>query len=233
METGDPGIAAKAFKFMGVDLDQARSAVEKIIGNGSDVVMEEPPLTAGAKRLLESARKEALKLNPDCHGFSYIGTEHLLLALINEKHNDDTGRDIAHEVLVNLSINLAKLKEHILSLEPDARLISGFVAANVITFAKEESQKLGHNCLRPEVILLGLIQRQDSLAGRVLKLMSVDLARARTEVENIIGRGNDSMAEEISFSPETRVLLELAREEAKELGHGYLGTEHVLLAPHQ
>ncbi|MBX9690827.1 MAG: hypothetical protein K2Z81_00475, partial [Cyanobacteria bacterium] len=127
-------------------------------------------------------------------------------------------------------VDLKKLKEEVLRREPDARLLAGFVAGDVISMAKREARLQGHDAIGPEHLLLGLIGHSDGIAGRTMRLMAVDLDNARLAVEKLVERGSISAAEELSFTPETRRLVSLARDEAKHLGHGYLGTEHFMLA---
>jgi len=88
---------------------------------------------------------------------------------------------------------------------------------------------LGHNFVGTEQILLGLIGEGTGVAAKVLKSMGVNLKDARVEVEKIIGRGSGFVAVEIPFTPRAKRVLELSLEEARQLGHNYIGTEHLLL----
>jgi ATP-dependent Clp protease ATP-binding subunit ClpC len=99
----------------------------------------------------------------------------------------------------------------------------------VIILAQEEARRLGHNFVGTEQILLGLIGEGTGVAAKVLKSMSVNLKDARVEVEKIIGRGSGFVAVEIPFTPRAKRVLELSLEEARQLGHNYIGTEHLLL----
>ena len=102
-------------------------------------------------------------------------------------------------------------------------------AIKVIMLAQEEARRLGHNFVGTEQILLGLMGEGRGIASRVLKDMGVKLQHVRREVENIIGRGSGFVAVEIPFTPRTKRMLELSLEEARQLGHNYIGTEHILL----
>jgi ATP-dependent Clp protease ATP-binding subunit ClpC len=102
-------------------------------------------------------------------------------------------------------------------------------AIKVIMLAQEEARRLGHNFVGTEQILLGLIGEGTGVAAKVLKSMGVNLKDARTEVEKIIGRGSGFVAVEIPFTPRAKRVLELSLEEARQLGHNYIGTEHLLL----
>jgi len=95
--------------------------------------------------------------------------------------------------------------------------------------AQEEARRLGHNFVGTEQILLGLIGEGTGIAAKVLKSMGVNLKDARVEVEKIIGRGSGFVAVEIPFTPRAKRVLELSLEEARQLGHNYIGTEHLLL----
>ncbi|MGD1903887.1 MAG: ATP-dependent Clp protease ATP-binding subunit [Geitlerinemataceae cyanobacterium] len=102
-------------------------------------------------------------------------------------------------------------------------------AIKVIMLAQEEARRLGHNFVGTEQILLGLIGEGTGVAAKVLKSMGVSLKDARIEVEKIIGRGSGFVAVEIPFTPRAKRVLELSLEEARQLGHNYIGTEHLLL----
>ena len=102
-------------------------------------------------------------------------------------------------------------------------------AIKVIMLAQEEARRLGHNFVGTEQILLGLIGEGTGVAAKVLKSMGVNLKDSRVEVEKIIGRGSGFVAVEIPFTPRAKRVLELSLEEARQLGHNYIGTEHLLL----
>nr|ARW63808.1 Clp protease ATP binding subunit [Chondria sp. (in: red algae)] len=102
-------------------------------------------------------------------------------------------------------------------------------AIKVIMLAQEEARRLGHNFVGTEQILLGLIGEGTGIAAQVLKSMNVNLKDARIEVEKIIGRGSGFVAVEIPFTPRAKRVLELSLEEARQLGHNYIGTEHLLM----
>ena len=95
--------------------------------------------------------------------------------------------------------------------------------------AQEEARRLGHNFVGTEQILLGLVGEGTGIAAKALKQLGVNLKDARIEVEKIIGRGSGFVAVEIPFTPRAKRILELAWDEARQLGHNYIGTEHLLL----
>jgi ATP-dependent Clp protease ATP-binding subunit ClpC len=102
-------------------------------------------------------------------------------------------------------------------------------AIKVIMLAQEEARRLGHNFVSTEQILLGLIGEGSGVGPKILKSMGIKLKEARIEVEKIIGRGSGFVAVEIPFTPRAKRCLELSLEEARQLGHNYIGTEHLLL----
>jgi ATP-dependent Clp protease ATP-binding subunit ClpC len=102
-------------------------------------------------------------------------------------------------------------------------------AIKVIMLAQEEARRLGHNFVGTEQILLGLIGEGTGIGAKTLKGMGVNLKEARAEVEKIIGRGSGFVAVEIPFTPRAKRVLELSWDEARQLGHNYIGTEHLLL----
>ncbi len=102
-------------------------------------------------------------------------------------------------------------------------------AIKVVMLAQEEARRLGHNFLGTEQILLGLIGEGTGIAAKTLKSMGVNLKDARVEVEKIIGRGSGYVAVEIPWTPRGKRVIELSWGEARQLGHNYIGTEHLLL----
>ncbi|XP_028765234.1 chaperone protein ClpC, chloroplastic-like [Neltuma alba] len=102
-------------------------------------------------------------------------------------------------------------------------------AIRVITLSQEEARRLGHNFVGTEQILLGLISEGTGIAAHALKSNGINLEDARKEVEKIIGKGSGFAAVEIPFTRQAKHVLELSNEEAKNLGHDYIGSEHLLL----
>lgn len=102
-------------------------------------------------------------------------------------------------------------------------------ARKVLALAQEEATRLNHNYMGTEHLLLGLIREGDGIAAKALASMNVDLERARSEVESIIGRGDRMVVGEIGLTPRAKKVIELAVQEARRLKHRYIGTEHLLL----
>jgi ATP-dependent Clp protease ATP-binding subunit ClpC len=100
----------------------------------------------------------------------------------------------------------------------------------VFLLAQEEAKSFNHNVIGTEHILLGLVREGGGIAAKVLISMGVDLNRIRMEIEKLIGRGNAQLvSQSISYTPRVKKVIELAIEEGQNLGHNYVGTEHLLL----
>lgn len=102
-------------------------------------------------------------------------------------------------------------------------------ARRVVVLAQEEARELKHNYIGTEHILLGLIQEGEGVAAKALESMGISLDGVRTEVVDIIGSGTQPPSGYIPFTPRAKKVLELALREALQLGHKYIGTEHILL----
>ena len=102
-------------------------------------------------------------------------------------------------------------------------------ARRVVVLAQEEARALNHNYIGTEHILLGLIQEGEGVAAKALESMGISLDAVRTEVKEIIGSGGNPPSGYIPFTPRAKKVLELALREALQLGHKYIGTEHILL----
>jgi ATP-dependent Clp protease ATP-binding subunit ClpA len=236
------GVAAQVLESMGVSLDQARTTIVSIIGRGDRIVLGEIGLTPRAKKAIELAGDEARRL-----GHHYIGTEHLLLGLLRE------GEGIAAAVLENAGINLEKGRTATIQLlsqntvssggpdkpspTPDTARLRGrdrfdkFTerARRVLSLAQEEAQHFQHNYIGTEHLLLALIREDGGIAAKVLNSMNVSLDQARSTLEFIIGYGEHIVHGEIGLTPRAKRVIEFAVDEARRLGHHYIGTEHLLL----
>src|SRR6202043_1888124 len=103
-------------------------------------------------------------------------------------------------------------------------------ARRVVVFAQEEARSLNHNWIGTEHLLLAVIREGQGVGARALESMQVSLDAARQQVESIIGRGQDPVGDgHIPFTPRAKKVLELSLREALQLGHNYIGTEHILL----
>ncbi len=102
-------------------------------------------------------------------------------------------------------------------------------AQQVLVLAQEEAKRLNHNFIGTEHLLLGLVREGSGIASRVLQNMAVDLNRVRQEVERITPKGDKIIQQGISYTPRAKRVVELAIEESQNLGHNYVGTEHLML----
>lgn len=102
-------------------------------------------------------------------------------------------------------------------------------ARKSIVLAQEEAQRLGNNYIGTEHLLLGIISEGESVAAKVLENLDIKLKRVRAEVEAIVGKGSKPTNQEMVFTPRAKRVIELAFEEARNLSHNYIGTEHLLL----
>jgi excisionase family DNA binding protein len=102
-------------------------------------------------------------------------------------------------------------------------------AARVMALAHEEAQRLSHDYIGTEHLLLGLIAEGEGVAGKVLSNFGIDVTKVRSAVEGIIGRGNNQTRGEAHLTPRAKKVIELAVDEARRLGHHFVGTEHLLL----
>jgi ATP-dependent Clp protease ATP-binding subunit ClpA len=102
-------------------------------------------------------------------------------------------------------------------------------ARRVVVLAQEESRLLDHNFIGTEHLLLGLVEEGEGVAAQALVALDIRLEAVRAQVEEIIGRGDSTPSGHIPFTPRAKKVLELALREALQLGHNYIGTEHILL----
>jgi ATP-dependent Clp protease ATP-binding subunit ClpA len=294
------GISAKVLSNLGVDLNKVRRAVEHIIGRGDRIVLGEIGLTPRAKKVIELAVDEALRLN-----HHYIGTEHLLLGLVRE------GEGIAAGVLESPGVNLEKVRTHtiqVLSLsgasqkmkEPQLELVPqlmiellkeaqnmlasvmqekeqvlklkeferaaelgkreknlrdsitkletfwhlqpGFSQKHytqseleivdddtldiftvqllrVLSRSQEESQQFQHNYIGTEHLLLALLHENKGVAVEVLGNLEIDTNEVRETIEAIIDNGDRILLDEMGFTPRSKKVIELAKDEAQSMKH--------------
>jgi ATP-dependent Clp protease ATP-binding subunit ClpA len=102
-------------------------------------------------------------------------------------------------------------------------------ARRVVVLSQEEARLLNHDYIGTEHILLGLIHEGDGVAAKALESLGIGLEAVRHQVEEIIGQGGSPPGEQIPFTPRAKKVLELSLREAIQLGHNYIGTEHILL----
>ena len=102
-------------------------------------------------------------------------------------------------------------------------------ARRVVVLAQEEARLLNHSYIGTEHILLGLIHEGEGVAAKALESLGISLEAVRRQVEEIVGQGHAAPTGHIPFTPRSKKVLELSLREALQLGHNYIGTEHILL----
>jgi ATP-dependent Clp protease ATP-binding subunit ClpC len=102
-------------------------------------------------------------------------------------------------------------------------------ARRVVVLAQEEARMLNHSSIGTEHVLLGLIHEGEGVAARALEALGISLGDVRSEIEEIVGQGQTLPYSHIPFTPRAKKVLELSLREALQLGHNYIGTEHILL----
>lgn len=103
-------------------------------------------------------------------------------------------------------------------------------AQKALLYAQEEARNMGHNYVGTEHLLLGLLREKDGAAAKVLTDMGMDLDKMRNYIVQLVGKGNYNFNEGFGYTPRTKRVMELSFYEARNLGHNYVGTEHLLLA---
>lgn len=230
------GVAANVLRNLGVDRDQIRLEVEKVIQALRDQLdtgdLHRPP---GAKKAIEYAMEEARHLH-----HNYVGTEHLLLGLIREQEG------VAARVLMNLGLELGDVREEVLNLlghgiaraeaqaPKPAELPSEMTARvrQVLRVAQEEAERLNVGFVGTEHLLLGLVRDEACVAVQILRLAGGTQDLIRAEIERVVGadptKGSPPRNGAVPYSEAFNRVLTLAEQEARDGEH--LGTEHLLFA---
>jgi ATP-dependent Clp protease ATP-binding subunit ClpA len=244
------GVAARVLDSLGVELSKVRQAIEFTIGRGDATTSpSEITLAPPMKKAVELAIDEARKL-----GHSHVGTEHLLLGIVRQSESiaarvlGGLGVDlekVRHHVIATLgqphrevgasapeSVPPRVFSTHPQSTGQFTGPFDRFTdrAKRVLALAQDEAMRFRHNYIGTEHLLLGLIREEEGVAARALQTLGAELSKARTAVGFIIGQGEAvTTPSEITLSPRTKKVIELAIDEARKLGHGRVGTEHLLL----
>jgi hypothetical protein len=238
------GTAVTALTNMGLNLENVRAEIEKQVGTGPDQKMiGNIPYTPRVKKVLALAAKEAKALD-----HTYVGTEHILLGLLRE------GDGVAARVLKNLNVDIEKTRAQILE-EPNPNETGAALdiptesaaytprdrselprdrftprVRRTFTLALEEAERRNQPLVETEHVLLGLIRMGQGVAASVLIKIGVNAETVAARLEpSGPAKPTTSLAEPPHFSPLVKEVLAFAAEEAKELDHTYIGTEHILL----
>lgn len=103
-------------------------------------------------------------------------------------------------------------------------------AQRALIYSQEEARNLGHNYVGTEHLLLGLLREGEGAAAQVLQGLGIDIEKIREQIESLVGKGNFNFTEGFGYTPRTKRIMELSFYEARNIGHNYVGTEHLLLA---
>lgn len=238
------GVAARVLDSMGVTLSQLRMSVEALLKRGDTVQPSDITLSPQTKKLIDFAVDEARKL-----GHSHVGTEHLLLGLLRVGLEAESP---AANVMGSLGLDLQNVREQVVATLANAGAPSSTArpwsqraappgrsgpfdrfddgAKRVLALAQEEALRLNHNYIGTEHLLAGLIREGAGTGARVLQSLGVEVDKVRTALEFIIGRGDQQTSpNDMTMSPRTKKIIELAIDESRKLGHSHVGTEHLLL----
>lgn len=147
-------------------------------------------------------------------------------AIDNQDFNGAASARDREKKLVRERAMMAKLIR-----EVGGRMFERFTdrARRVVVLAQEEARMLNHNYIGTEHILLGLVHEGEGVAAKSLERLGVSLVDVRTQIEEIIGQGQEAPSGHIPFTARAKKVLELSLREALQLGHNYIGTEHILL----
>jgi ATP-dependent Clp protease ATP-binding subunit ClpA len=247
------GVAANVLRRLDIDLRRVRLEVEKIVQSGPDTeTMGKLPRTPRAKKVIEYSMEEARNLN-----HNYVGTEHILLGLLREEEGVAAQvlmnlglkcADVRSEVLSVLgrdantadrirpggAVPLAgpREREAAASNPSGYSLYSRFSerARKAMQLAYREAARLGHEYIGTEHILLALIALGHGTAINLLKRHNIDLPSLRSHVERL-GAGDAKIKSEddLPHTPRAKNVVEFAIQEARDLNHDRIGTEHILL----
>jgi ATP-dependent Clp protease ATP-binding subunit ClpA len=238
------GVAVNVLGNMGLDLEMVYQGVEKRAGSAPILATAtNVAYTPRVKEVLALAIKDARALN-----HTYVGTEHILLGLLHE------GEGGAAQVLKQLEVNLDQTRMEILKeldpfylpgdnvqnikpfelAEAEALLSAQFNftprARLVLNLAQVEADRLYHHCVGTGHLLLGVVRLGDGVATNMLKHKGLNLEATRAEVEKQARTDPEPQAKGlIPYTLRVEKVLALASQEAKALGHIYVGTEHILL----
>ena len=245
------GVAVNVLQRMGLDLQTVRTEVEKQVGAGPDQkIIGNIPYTPRVKKVLALAAREAKSLN-----HTYVGTEHLLLGLLREGDGvaprvlknlgveiEVTRKGILEELDPNFtprSGGIPKIEttvdipsESISQFRRDLETAGNFTprAQQALANARREADRLNHNFVSAEHLLLGLLKLGSGVVVNVLLQHGVSLESARQKVEELAGKGSEPKVEgNIPYTPQLKKALAASAREAKALNHTYVGTEHLLL----
>jgi ATP-dependent Clp protease ATP-binding subunit ClpA len=234
----DDSVAARILDRLGVSLRRIRSEIERQVTRGDGRLGQDMQLTPRAKRVIDLAFDESRQLGSD-----HIGSEHLLLGLVREADG------LAGRVLAKLGVEFDRARREAQALsgcdaslaatpplvarQQSADMLGWDVftdAARRAVFAGlEEAARLGEHIAATEHLLLGLIRDESGFAARILLHLGVDLTVLRDELGRLAAHGDSVLGMGLRLAPESKVVIDLAYDEVRELDGEHVGTEHLLL----
>ena len=250
------GVAAKVLEDLGVELIQVRTAVEFIINRGGPRVPGEIGLTPRAKKVIELAVDEARRLNHHYIGTEHIllglvregegiaagvleslgvnlekvrSQTLTVLSQLNKAPSDVSTPGQKSETQGSTAEKAGTPDE--MGARPRSDRFDKFTprSRKVLSMAQEEAQRFQHNYIGTEHLLLGLLREKEGSVANLLSRLGVDLKKARSAVEFIIGRGDRIVLGEIGLTPRAKQAIELGIDEAQRLNHESIEPEHILL----
>ena len=251
----EDGVAAEVLENLGVELMKVRSAVEFIIGRGDRLVLGEIGLTPRAKKVIELAVDEARRMNHRYIGTEHLllgmvregegiaagvlesfglrleKVRKETIRVLNQKHQKHGTPTEAPAAYKATPIVEQEGEGIVQASKPFSAPFDKFTADSrqALAFAQEEAQRLQHNYIGTEHLLLGLLHAKQTTSAQILHRLGIDLSKTRVAVESIIGRGDRLVLGEIGLTPRAQKVITLAIDEASRLGHSTIGTEHILL----
>jgi ATP-dependent Clp protease ATP-binding subunit ClpA len=237
----EDSVAGRALKELSLSEIKIEELIQRMSRAESDSSspITNPQLGADTKCILELAVDEAHHM-----GHHYIGTEHLLLGLVRLREG------VAIDILKQLGISpeevrrqtrrvlqiLQDMPQHTIAPLAATQLNASTKAERfterarrVLSLAQEEAERFQHNYIGTEHLLLGLIREEGGVAGRVLRELGLDQRRVEELVKRMTRASPRTTTIAPELSPGTKRVLELAVDEARRMGHHYIGTEHLLL----
>jgi ATP-dependent Clp protease ATP-binding subunit ClpA len=252
------GVAANVLSNLGVHLASVRAEVERVIGRGDHIVQGDLGLTPRAKKVVELAVDEARRLGHHSIGTEHLllglvregegiaagvlqslgvtleGLRQTTIQVLSPSASADAAPGTPPPAGVQTTpLGGQPPQPHSAPFPaPDQQArFDRFTerARRTLSLAQEEAQRLNHNYIGTEHLLLGLVRVEDSVAAKVLANLGVELTKVRSTVEFISGRGDRIVLGDIGLTPRAKKVLELSVDEARRLGHHSIGTEHLVL----
>ncbi len=239
--TDPEGVTYQALTSLGIDPAAVRRSVVNVIGEGTEGLPGHIPFTSRAKKVLELSLRESLQF-----GHNYIGTEHILLALVRE------GEGVAAQTLIHLGADLVTMRESVRTLAEGAHesgalhgvgptearskfpaMLNRFTrrARTVVAKAEDASRLLNHNYIGTQHLLLGLVADLETVSARALAAHGLDVAAIHNAVVEIVGQGVEgpSVPVHVPLTPRAKGVFEFSLRESLKLGRNYVDTEAILL----